>query len=253
MKYVNNHGLPDAFYRAVVADPYTKGRSDFSATGLQQPARATVLLERHGEGIEIDVSSRVDATIGQGVHSILERAARPEIDVTETRYYADFKVDGVTYVVSAQIDLYESDTKTLSDWKTTKTYAFHKKAGAKPEWEAQLNIGRYLMMSATNHEVATLRIIGILKDWERKRMLTEPGYPPFKVMTVKIPIWPEEKVVDYIEKRIRAVVAARLELPKCTGTETWGGNRCREWCDAASVCDQYQQAKKTGLIQGETA
>lgn len=250
MKYVNNQGLPDAFFRAVLNDPYTKGESHFSATGLQQPPRAVVLLERHGDDIEIDVSSRVAVTIGQGTHSILERAVRPDIDIAETRYYAEMDVDDVTYVVSAQIDLYEKDSQTLYDWKTTKSYAFHKKAGVKPEWAEQLNVGRYLMMSSTDHEVTQLRIIGLLKDWDRKRSLTEPGYPATEVMVQKIPVWTPEVVEAYIEKKIRAVVLARKELPKCTSAESWGSNRCKQWCDAASVCEQYQQSKRTGLTQG---
>lgn len=227
MKYINPHNLPDAFARAVINDPYTKGKSDFSATGLQNPPRAIVLIEQFGDSIEIDVSSRVATTIGQGVHSILERARRPGIDIIEKRYFHGFLIDGVLYTVSAQIDIFETDTGTLSDWKTTKTYAFHKKAGPKPEWVAQMNIGAYLM-KRNGLEVKSLQIIGLLKDWDRKKSLTEEGYPKTEIMNIGIPIWDENKTREYIETRIRAIVQARSFLPRCSAKETWSGNRCAQ-------------------------
>lgn len=246
MKYTNKFNLPDAFYRAVINDPYTKGESDFSATGLLNPPRATVLLEQHKDTIEIDVSTRVATTIGQGVHSILERAARPG-DIIEKRFFAPFKVDNEVYMVSAQVDIFEADSGTLSDWKTTKAYAFHKKAGSKFEYEAQMNIGAFLMR-ASGIDVKELRIIGLLKDWDYRKAKEEPGYPPTEIMTMEIDMWSLEETEIFIKDRIKAIVQARIELPRCTSKESWGGNKCRQWCDAASVCSQYQESKKTGVL-----
>ena len=248
MKLTNKFGLPDAFMRACQNDPYSKGPSDFSATGLANPARATALIEQFGDQIEIDISTKVASTIGRGVHSILEGAARPELDIIEKRYFAQFIVDDVSYIVSAQIDLFEIDTKTLSDWKTCKAYAFHKKAGAgkKPEWTQQLNVAKELM-ARNGVEVKVLKIIGLLKDWS-KRETIDPGYPQLEIMTVDLTLWEREKTVKYIEDRIRAHVLAKVDLPKCTSAETWGGNRCQSWCDASSVCEQYKNSLKTGII-----
>lgn len=248
MKYVKGLGVPDAFYRAVVNDPYVK-LGDFSATGLLQPPRAAVLLELYKDTIEVDVATRVAACIGQGVHSLLERGARPGIDLVEKRYFGNFEVDGKLYVVSAQIDLYEGDTKTLSDWKTTKAFAFSKKAGngKKPEWVQQMNIQR-LLMEQNGVEVKALKIIGILKDWDKRKSLTEAGYPISEIVEAQMPLWSTKETNDFIVDRIRAHVAAKTHLPQCTLKENWGGNRCRGWCDAASVCEQYQKSLKTGLI-----
>lgn len=249
MIFTNRYNLPEAFVRAVRNDPYSKGASDFSATGLLQPARAIVLTERHGDEIKVDVSTRVAATIGQGVHSILERAQRPGIDIIETRYFSDFVVSGQKFAVSAQVDLYESDTQILYDWKTTKAFAFHAKAGAKFEYEAQLNIGA-LLMSLNQMSVKHLKIIGLLKDWDYKKAKSEPGYPPTEVMTLDINDWPAAETTNYVASRVAAIVAARKVLPRCTSKETWGGDRCARWCDVASVCTQYQESKKTGLLNG---
>lgn len=247
MRYTNKHGLPDAFYRAVVNDSYDKGDSDFTATGLETPPRAAALLEQHD--VEIDVSTRVAVIIGRGAHATLECAARPGIDIIEQRFYREIEVDGVMYKIGAQIDIYEGDTRTLQDWKTAKAFAFHKKSGSgnKPEWRSQLNIGKWVI-EGNGLVVEHLRIIGLLKDWN-KREITTPGYPPVEVMSVEIEVWPTEKTEDYIRNKIRALVEAKKELPLCSGKENWGGNRCGQWCDAASVCSQYQESLKTGIIQ----
>lgn len=248
MKYTNRYGLPEAFVRAVVNDPYDDGGADFSATGLGVPARARALMEMHPDKVEVDVSSRVAAIIGQGAHSIAERAARPQIDICEKRFFAEFTVDGTVYMVSAQVDLYETDTGNLQDWKTTKAYAFSKGAGSgkKPEWIEQLNVGAELLRQ-NGHNPKKLTIIALLKDW-RKDEAGQKGMPESEVLQVDIPIWESAKVRAYIEDRIRAHVNARTHLPDCTPKETWGGRRCGQWCDASSVCEQYQSALNTGLL-----
>lgn len=250
MKYVNKYGLPEAFVRAVVNDPYTPGeKADFSTTGLQTPARAAALIREHKDKLEVDVSTRVASIIGQGSHSVAERAARPDLDICEKRFYADFNVDGKVYKLSGQVDLYEKDTKTLLDWKTTKAYAFSKKAGSgkKPEWIAQANVNA-LLMGRNGYEVKSLQIIAMLKDWDKREAARGNGYPASEVVAVDLPMWSENITLGYIYSRIQALVAARESLPMCTAQETWGGNRCGQWCDAASVCSQYQEALKTGLL-----
>jgi hypothetical protein len=249
VKYSNKYGLPEAFVRAVVNDPYNKGASDFSATGLANPARASALIEKFKDEVTVDVSSRVAATIGQGAHSIAERAARPSVDLCEERLFAKFTVDGQEFTVSAAVDLYEKDTCTLMDWKTTKAYAFSKKAGSgkKPEWIDQLNIGAELLRR-NGHSPRRLVIIAMLKDWSQ-REAGSAGMPESEVVAVELPLWESEKTVAHIETRIRAHVLARTELPLCTTKENWAGRRCGQWCDASSVCTQYQKALKTGLLK----
>lgn len=247
MKYVNKHGLPEAFVRAVINDPYDRGASDYSATSLSEPARASSLIEKFKDEIEIDVSTRVASIIGQGTHLVAERAARPDIDLCEKRFFADFVVDGALFTISAQIDLYETDSQKLYDWKTTKAFAFSSKAGngKKPEWVTQMNIGAEIMRR-NGHHPGSLHIIALLKDWKK----TDPSHPKTEVVCVDLPLWEREKVVSYIEERIRAQVAARVVLPECSQKETWGGRKCESWCDASSVCDQYKSLQKTGIFTG---
>ena len=253
MKYSNKFGLPEAFVRAVINDPYTKGASDFSATGLANPPRATALIEKYESEIEVDVSSRVASIIGQGSHFVAERAARKGVDLCEERIRADFIVDGKSYKISAQVDLFEKDTGNLLDWKTTKAYAFSRKAGSgkKPEWIEQLNIGAELLRR-NGYDPKRLTIIAMLKDWNKREAGTA-GMPESEVMAVELPMWTPEETTLHIENRVRLHVAAKTHLPDCTSSETWGGNRCNGgWCDASSVCEQFKQSHKTGRITTDT-
>lgn len=250
MKYVNRYGLPDAFFRAVTNDKYNSGDSDFTATSLAVPPRAAQLIKKYNDVLEVDVSTRVAALIGQGTHSIVERAARPDIDICEKRFFSDFLVDGKLYKVSAQIDLFDGDDYTLYDWKTCKSYAFHRNSGGgkKPEWQWQLNVAAEIMRR-NDFPVKALKIIGLLKDWQKSKAL-EPGYPPLEVATVELKMWSREDCNLYVADCIRGHVAAKTILPQCTSVEAWGGRKCSGgWCDAAPVCSQYKRMKDTGLFK----
>jgi hypothetical protein len=247
MKYTNIHGLPEVFVRAVENDPYSRGDSDFSATSLSEPPRAQALKIKYERELKVDVSSRVASIIGQGMHSIAERAARPKIDICEQRFFLEVRVDNKDYRVSAQVDLYEKDTETLYDWKSTKAYAFSRKAGGglKPEWITQLNVGAELMRR-NGYKVKGLFIIALLKDWDQRKAGID--HPISEVCQIEIPLWESNEVIKFIKSRIRAHISARANLPLCDKEENWNMRRCDRWCDANSVCSQFQDSIKTGLM-----
>lgn len=243
MKLTNKKNLPSQLFRAIQNDPYTKGESDYSVTGLLKPPRAAALELKHFDEIEEDISSRTFALLGQAVHVILERAANPN-DLVEKRFFSEF--NGVK--VSGQIDYYDCETKTLSDWKVTKAWAFSKKGGSgkKPEWIQQLNMQAHLIrLHGINAE--KLQIVGILKDFDQKKA-GENGYPDAEIVVADIPLWDAQACQEFILERIKLHEAAKSELPKCSGGETWGGNRCKGYCLAAPFCEQYKSALKTGLL-----
>ncbi len=255
MKLVNKNGLEPIFHRALLKDEYDKGASDFSATELISPARKSALILSAGDSLEVDISSKVAIALGTGWHSFIERGARPDIDIVEKRYFAKFG----EYMISAQIDLLETDTGRLIDWKTTKTYPFTDKGGkgVKPEWEQQLNIQAEILR-INDIDVKSLHICGVLKDHDKKALDQSSryymkGYPKFEMQTVDLPMWSRKEAIDFIFERIKAHVAARADVEKsrCSSKETWGGNMCRSYCECASICSQYQESKKTGLIEGE--
>lgn len=247
MRLTNKFNLPAPFVRAVTNDPYNKGESDYTATSLTNPPRAMALLEKFKDSgeLETDVSDRVASIIGQGAHSVAERAARPGIDICEERFFDEFNVDGKRFIISGQVDLYETDSCAVYDWKTTKAYAFSKKAGGgkKIEWIVQLNVVAELLRENGQNPKA-LHIIALLKDWDKEK---NQNHPDTEVVEVNIPMWPRKQTITYVEDRIRVHEAAKKDLPKCT--EHWGGRRCRRWCDAVSVCTQAKDMFEKGIIE----
>ena len=100
MKITNIHGIPEPFVRAVQDDNYSRGASDFSATGLIRPPQIRHLEELHKDELSTDVTDMIAALMGNSVHSTLEKYA-PENALAEKRWFAE--IDGVT--VSGAIDL----------------------------------------------------------------------------------------------------------------------------------------------------
>lgn len=244
MKITNKYSLPLAFVRAVENDSYNKGDADFSVTQLLSPARLEALKEKHRDELTEDCKDRVWSLLGQSVHGILERSARPG-DLVEKRFFAEF--NGVK--ISGQIDLLDQEG-VLSDWKVTKAWAFSKKGGSgkKPEWVAQLNMQLELLRQ-NGLDAKALQIVGILKDFDAKKS-GENGYPALEIVQAEIPMWEREKTQVFIKDRIVAhMFANKDQLPKCTSAETWGGNRCQGYCPVAKFCSQYQESRKTGLIE----
>jgi len=158
---------------------------------------------------------------GSAKHYILEIAAKknPARYVAEERLYAE--VHGQK--LGGQIDLYDRDTRTLYDYKESRVYKITK--GNFDEWEAQANINRWLC-SQNGIQVDEIRYIAFLKDWSDRDTGRE-GYPQAPVMVIPLPIWPEEKVVEYIERRVRLHMNFQNlpdnDIPVCTKEERWEG------------------------------
>lgn len=247
MILTNKFNLPDAYFRAVANDPYNSGGSDFTPSSLDQPPKAYALLKAFGDVAYVDIANRCDAIIGSGAHYVAERAARPGLDLCEERLFSDITIDGKKYILSAALDLYETDNCHLMDWKTTKAYAFSKKAGGgkKDAWEAQLNIGAELLRRH-GHSPKKITIIALLKDWSPREAGTA-SCPEQQVIAVEMPIWSSEQVVTYVETKARLLLSASTETV-CSPKDNWSGRRCDRWCDAQSICKQYQNSLKTGLL-----
>ena len=164
MHITNNANLPAAIVRAVVNDPYDAGACDISVTRLIGPPQIRVLEREHAEELTEDASDRIWSLIGQIGHGILERA---EVlanagAIAERRLFADI----AGWRISGQFDrMTIDDDGTLSDYKFTSVWAVAD--GAKPEWEAQLNILRWLAERNGYPPIRRLLLVAILRDWSR--------------------------------------------------------------------------------------
>lgn len=231
-KLSNRYNYPSAIVRAIENDTYSRGDSEFSATGLIAPARIRVLTEFHKDDIEIDVDDQIFILQGHAMHAVLERAGQCLGHNVEKRYFADF--DGT--VVSSQIDSLENDI--LTDWKNTSVFGFTKNKAPKYEYVAQMNI-QLEILRRNGLDVKKLQIGAILRDWRPGEAAKDRTYPK-KVHIQEIPIKPREATVEYINSRIKAHRDAETNLPQCTSEEHWAWRRCAGYCNVAKFCNQYK-------------
>ena len=209
----NVHGLPEALVRAVTNDPYSNGGADISVTTLIDAPQVRRLKKAHADNITVDVSERIWALLGQGVHTVLERAAlRSEGMVAETRLFA--KVRGWT--LSGQFDVMALESGVLSDYKVTSVA----KLQDTDKWIQQLNILRWLAYQ-NGENVLSLEIIAILRDWKKGEAERKPSYPQAPIVRVPIPMWELHEADEFVEERVMLHQLDTTESIDCTDEERW--------------------------------
>ena len=225
MKYTNKYNIPNEIIRSLENDSYSSGGADLSATGLLQPPQIRILNRENSAQITTDVSDRIWILLGQSVHNILERANEGNTDnLTEQRMFAD--IDG--YKISGQTDTIAIEDKIVKDYKVTSVWSvLSALKDGKPEWEAQLNIYAYLYRLNYKQDISALNIIAIMRDWNKSGLLRNKDYPKCAVEVIQIPLWTEEKQLDFIKERIKIHKTADLifdldgTTPECTEKERW--------------------------------
>ena len=210
----NRLNLPRSIFAAVANDPYTKGKSDISVTGLIAPPYQRKLRET--TEVQEDVSDRIWSLLEQSVHSVLERAY-PEGTtdaVVEQRLFAE--VNG--WVVSGQMDVLEGGV--LNDFKVTSVWS----RDGKIEWEQQLNLlaalcrREYQKTGDERYLVTKLQIIAIYRDWVMSKTF-DADYPQAQVGVIEVPLWSLERQEAYLLERVKA--HQESEPPPCTDEERW--------------------------------
>ena len=163
--YSNDSGnLPDFFLDlanlfSTKVEPYTRGPSSYSTTGLfRGPLEAA--LARENPDLLKDINEAVPSIDGTMLHKGMELAAKARGDRAEVRRFIDIQLaDGTTRVFSGCND-FETENSSygtvMADWKRTKAYAivYMRKPGQgsvqidglyhKHDWVMQLNINRLL-------------------------------------------------------------------------------------------------------------
>lgn len=210
--FTNTHGLPEALVRAVTNDPY-RGGGDISATALIDAPQKVTLAKRHADDVQIDVSERIWALLGQAVHNILERGALEAGQFAEERLYADME----GWKVSGQYDLHDWERRAIVDYKVTTVY----KANGNDSWTRQLNVLRWLAHQ-NNLPIDRLEIVAIFRDWRKGDADRKADYPQAPVKVIEVPVWDLAEAEQYVRERVIIHQAARggLSVP-CTDEERW--------------------------------
>lgn len=208
MKYSNQYGIPEEFCEAIHADPYDKGKADFSVTELVGPPQIKRLWDKHTDEIVVDVRDEMWRLFGQGVHEVLSRFG---VGVKEERLFAS--LDGFD-IVSGQIDRRVDDM--IVDYKVTKEYGY--RMGLRPEWESQVNVYAWLCHK-NGIEINSAQIRFILRDWTRSWYKPGGKYPHAPVMSLSVPLWSVEDTEHYLKSRI--TIHTQPETAPCTDEERW--------------------------------
>ncbi len=250
MNYTNKHDLPDWVYAALSNSRYQRGAkpSDISVTRLIDSPMIRSLSESMGDQVEVDAIDQVYSTLGSGVHYWFELAGEvmPHIR-TEERLYAER--GGKT--LSGQYDVYDErgiiwDVKVTSVWTVI---------NGDVKWLKQLNVLKWLA-EQNDMSVTGLRILVLMRDWQRSKALRDKSYPQHPLGIVEIPMWDNDRVERYIDGRLKAHFR---DPPGCSNEERWltstvyavkkdGRKSALKLCEsneeAAEYIDAHKDAKK---------
>jgi len=219
MNITNDKGLPAPIFRAITAHHHRQG-GDYSASGLGKSPRQHWLGKRHSKEVVADASEMVWAFDGQMRHSIMERAARPGLDLPE--HYMEIEVMGKK--ISGSCDLFETDTGKLWDLKTVSVWSVIYMSSLK-SWTEQTNIYAYMLRNQLmTYQTQSISVIAYCKDWDKKKAGDE-GYPKSPIIEIPIELWSPDKTQKHLEERVSTLEAAKdlddASLPTCTDEDLW--------------------------------
>ena len=224
MKITNRFGLPDTLLNAVKDDEYDKGDSVLSVTQLISSPRIVLLQNLNADHMTADVVDRVPALLGTAVHKIIEKGSKDLANhIVEERLFATINGWKISGAVDLQIDNGDG-TWEINDYKVTSVYSV---MDDKVEWIQQLNCYAWLAGWIHGRKVTKLKIIAILRDWQRRQAELKPDYPASQVVAVDIPLWSEADQEKFIFERVRLhqeaikSVDKGESLPYCTNEERW--------------------------------
>lgn len=256
MRITNSFNLPDPVYRTVCwaveryegpkAAEITHTRR-ISAATLINPPRLTMLRAQHDADLEVDASNLLFLVqgiafhfmmgrVGFGTESIGGAPARPYVEAQIERSHRGWTITG-------QFDVL--DGTTISDWKWTAIWSL---TVPRSEWEAQLNVYRWLAASK-GLEVDSLQTWALLRDWSPAKAAGNRRLPPVPFARLDQPAWSVVELEEYIDARISVYEeAVRVveqtgdpnQVPVCGAEERWNREgesvRCTTYCDMARYC-----------------
>lgn len=219
MKLTNKFNLPEPVVRALTRSEYTKGASNRSITQLIDSPRVRILRQEHWDEIEEDVSDKLWAALGTGVHKMFEDSVT-EGHISEERVFTE--IEGWTISGAVDLQVNDEDGITIIDYKTCSVWSV---IFGKPEWETQLNCYASLVRKAKGAKIKGLKIIAIMRDWKSSEKKAD--YPESPIMEINIPMWSDEEQDEFLRKRVEIHQQAEFnrlmgnELVECSPSETW--------------------------------
>lgn len=218
MKITNAMNLPAPFVSLAEGDEYPIAPNEYRVTSLLKGVREAILERRHGGEITRDVSDMVWLLFGTAVHGVLEQHQETGTQFKEERIKVPFE----EYVLSGKFDLYDAETKVVTDYKTASVWKII--FGDFSDWRRQTLIYCY-MLRRIGFDAQGGEIVAFLKDHSKRDAKVKSGYPKFPVQTVKFRFTDADfaECEDWLRARFAEIRAAEKladdDLPVCTPDE----------------------------------
>src|SRR3990167_3249850 len=213
MRWTNHHNIDQAIAQAVMNDDYELV-GDISVTGLIRPPQIAALEAQHEDEIEQDVSDGLWRLLGQSMHQVLQTG---RLAGTIQEHRLTVEVNG--WQVSGAFDIYYEQSNTIKDFKVTSVWSYI--FGGRSEWQAQVNLYAYLA-EMNGIQVDELKIVMLLRDWNKSGLQGNADYPPIPFVEVGISKWPSEFTQRFLEERVTLHQSAREgNYGPCSDEERW--------------------------------
>ena len=245
MKITNIYNLPQAILNIMMRDVYQPTHKRMRVTELIGAPLVKHLMIKHWKELTEDCSDGLWRLLGTSVHYILE-SGTPDDALGEERL--SYTIGDTT--ISGKSDLYHEEG--IQDWKVTSVFSFL--LGMKKEWEAQLNVYKFLW-ERNGFPVKSLKINAILRDWQRSKAKFDLTYPQIPFVSMDVPMWDNALIVEYLFDRI--AIHAQKPAPECTDEEKWKrpttyavtkpqNKRATKVCETKEEAEEYIKVKNEG-------
>ena len=247
MIITNKLRLPQQLVNMAKRD-YKFEPNEYRVTQLLKGIRETILERRHYHEIEQDVSDMIWLLFGTAVHSIIEHHKEADHEFKEER----IKIRIGNYILSGKFDLYNAETKTITDYKTCSIWKVVN--GDYEDWRRQLLIYAYMLQSI-GFPVEKAEIIALMKDHSKSQAKIKADYPkqPVKKITFTFTEKDFAEIESWLHQRFEEIAKAEKlpddELPLCTPEERFNSGdkfavmkKGRK--TALRVLDSYEKAEE---------
>lgn len=220
----NNLGLPQPFVDAATSN-YKPTPGRYSVTRVLGSTCEAVLLRRHASEIDGDVADNIWAIFGSAVHKILEQAKESDTQIKEDWISADvIERNGIRYQLSGIFDLYDDETHTVTDYKTTAVWKI--KFGDFEDWRRQTMLYCWLLRQI-GFDARRGEIVALLKDHSKREARFDSEYPQQPVFKIG---WDfsdedmataEEMILRWFEDVAVAETLPDSQLTPCSPEQRW--------------------------------
>ncbi len=247
MIITNKLRLPQQLVNMAKRD-YKFEPNEYRVTQLLKGIRETILERRHYHEIEQDVSDMIWLLFGTAVHSIIEHHKEADHEFKEER----IKIRIGNYILSGKFDLYNAETKTITDYKTCSIWKVVN--GDYEDWRRQLLIYAYMLQSI-GFPVEKAEIIALMKDHSKAQAKRKADYPkqPARKITFTFSGQDFKEIENWLHLRFEQISKAEKlpddKLPLCTPEERFNSGdkfavmkKGRK--TALRVLDSYKKAEE---------